>query len=156
MAESEIDTHPKSIAIIVAFVLVIAIACTSGESPPSPTTAPAATSTPVPLVDDDQAVERGRAVYRQIGCAACHGEDASGTVIAPGLRNTSNNRPVLLLNIERSLRFRAFRHLSCWRPDDTSIRCLHLESVRTQGVGRRESQLHQGLISGFAASSAIF
>ncbi|MCH8991983.1 MAG: cytochrome c [Acidobacteria bacterium] len=71
-----------------------------------PTAAPAATSTPVPAdVGDDQAddghdddeahqaeaetaldlVERGRAVYEQVGCAACHGEDGSGTVIAPGL-----------------------------------------------------------------------
>ncbi|MCH7642241.1 MAG: c-type cytochrome [Chloroflexi bacterium] len=87
----------------IAALLTLAIACTSGESTPFPTAEPAATSTPVPAddhADDDDghdedeaheaesaldAVDRGRVVYQQVGCAACHGEDGSGTVIAPGL-----------------------------------------------------------------------
>lgn len=86
----------------IALILVLAVGCASGEQDPFPTAVPAATSTPVPAaddgsVDDDDegheadsdstvdSITRGRAVYQQIGCAACHGEDASGTVIAPGL-----------------------------------------------------------------------
>ena len=98
---------PYRISVIgIAALVALAIACSSGESDPFPTAAPAATSTPVPAdADDDHAddghdddeaheaeaqpaldlVERGRAVYKQVGCAACHGEDGSGTVIAPGL-----------------------------------------------------------------------
>lgn len=30
-------------------------------------------------------LERGRTVFLEVGCASCHGDDASGTVIAPGL-----------------------------------------------------------------------
>lgn len=34
---------------------------------------------------DPSTLERGRAVFLEVGCASCHGDDASGTVIAPGL-----------------------------------------------------------------------
>ncbi|MDA1257723.1 MAG: cytochrome c [Chloroflexi bacterium] len=95
----------RTLAVGIAALVTLAIACTSGGSNSFPTAAPALTATPVPVVDDDHAdddhdgdeaheaeaeptldaVQRGRAVFEQVGCAACHGEDGSGTVIAPGL-----------------------------------------------------------------------
>lgn len=100
--------HPHRIlAFGIAALFALAIACTTDDAGSTTTPAPAATSTPIPAVDvdddhaddghdDDEAHEaeaepaldavvRGRAVYEQVGCAACHGEDGSGTVIAPGL-----------------------------------------------------------------------
>ncbi|MBT5319066.1 MAG: cytochrome c, partial [Chloroflexi bacterium] len=87
----------------VAF-LAFAIACTTDESNPIPTSVPAATSTPVPddyhaddeHEDDDHAddegheadidaVALGREVYGTVGCAACHGVDAEGSDIGPAL-----------------------------------------------------------------------
>ena len=75
-------------------VFAVAIACGSGDVAP----VPAATSTPTLALDDVHddddghetvsdlsTLERGRAVFLEVGCASCHGEDGSGTVIAPGL-----------------------------------------------------------------------
>lgn len=94
---------PQRVFVIgIPALVVLAIACTTADSTPFPTAAPAATSTPVP-VDDDHAddghaeddddhaaapaelIDRGSAVYASAGCSACHGQGAVGTDIAPGL-----------------------------------------------------------------------
>ncbi len=81
---------------IVALTVVFALAIACGSEDVA--ILPAAPSTPTldlgDFRDDDDgheaasdpsALERGRAVFLEVGCASCHGEDASGTVIAPGL-----------------------------------------------------------------------
>ena len=74
--------------LLLVLLLAVAIGCTSSQ--PTPTTVPtstpkrAATATPKPTPTPEPIVA-GQALFRDKGCASCHGQNAEGSSIAPAL-----------------------------------------------------------------------
>lgn len=84
----KIGLVPTSL-LVVALLLAVAVGCTSSQ--PTPTTVPtstprrAPTATPMPT-PTPEAIVAGQALFRDKGCATCHGQNAEGSSIAPALR----------------------------------------------------------------------
>lgn len=70
---------------LIGAVLLVGFACGDGDdSTPSPTPTPTVTPTPTPTATPDPVAE-GQQLFIATGCAACHGQNAEGTDIAPSL-----------------------------------------------------------------------
>ena len=81
-----------SLIILAIIGAMIWVACGGASTAPPPAAtsvpqAPAAASITESAADGDEpdTDEHGREVFRSKGCAACHGQDAEGSAIAPAL-----------------------------------------------------------------------
>lgn len=99
--------HPRTIGMALTALLVLGLtlaACTSSSPTPTleptatvpPTSTPEATATPEGQghteISDDPAVQAGYEVFVATGCAACHGQNAEGSAIAPALTGHSDGQ----------------------------------------------------------------
>ncbi len=74
----------KKLSLVMSLLVVVAVlaaACAPKPAPPAPSPAPAPAPTPT-LTDN---VAAGRQLFIDKGCAACHGQNAESTDIAPAL-----------------------------------------------------------------------